>query len=216
MPESYGSPWGDYHKWRKWAYGQWYGPGSWDKGNSTEKQVPKGFTLYKEPFRTYWSDELCVGVQERDKQFIGVACLVAKEVVDKESFVRRFGLSFEKDVQWKAVSSLLDHLSGSPLFKAVLITVKEVPFKLEADVSDELRGRLEWARRSYNFHKKIADGLGFRLENYPSPAFRPNQTKEEEDHARQFLQTCRSLEIDVREHMKPYFLIKENLFAPKK
>lgn len=213
MPESFGSPWDDYHKYRKWAYEQWYGPGSWDKGKQTEKGVPKGFVLYKEPFKTYWSDESSVGVLERDKQFVGVSCLVAKEVVDKESFVRRFGLSFEKDVQWKAAASLLDHLSRSPLLKAVLVTVNKVPFKLEPDVSDELRGRLEWARRNYNFHKKIADGLQYGLENYPSPAFRPKQMKEEQDHARKFLQTSRSIETDVREHMKPYFLIKENLFA---
>jgi len=213
MPESFGSPWDDYHKWRRWAHEQWYGKGSWDKGEKAQEEIPKGFSLYNEPFKTYWNDELSVGTLERDKQFIGVACLVAKEVVDKESFVRRFGLSFEKDIQWKAASSLLDHLSRSPLFKAVLVTVNKVPFKLEPDVSEELRGRLEWARRNYNFHKKIADGLRFGLENYPSPAFRPKQMKEEENHARKFLQTCRSIETDVREHMKPYFLIKENLFA---
>jgi hypothetical protein len=51
-----------------------------------------------------------------------VACLAAKEVTDKENFVRRFGLSFEKDSQWHAISGLLDHLSRSPMFKAVLIT----------------------------------------------------------------------------------------------
>jgi hypothetical protein len=97
--------------------------------------------------------------------------------------------------------------------KAVLVTVNKVPFKLEPDVSEELRGRLEWSRKNYNFHKKIADGLRFGLENYPSPAFRPKQMKEEEDHARKFLQTCRSIKADVRERMKPYFLIKQNLFA---
>jgi hypothetical protein len=73
-----------------------------------------------------------------------MACLAAKEVVEKESFVRRFGLSFEKDVQWHAVSSLLDHLSRNPMFKAVLITTSKIPFKLEPGIPVELEGRTNW------------------------------------------------------------------------
>jgi hypothetical protein len=214
MPEPFGSPWDDYSKWRKWAYEQWYGKGSWDRGISKEEdKIPKGFQEYSKPFKIYWNDELSVGVLERNGKYVGVACLVAKEVVDKENFVRRFGLSFEKDVQWRAVSSLLDHLSRSPLFKAVLVTINEVPFKLEPDVPEELKGKLRWVGRNYNFHKKIAEGLRFGLENYPSPAHAPKQMKEEEDHARKWMQMSRSIESDIREHMKPYFLIKENLFA---
>jgi hypothetical protein len=213
--ETFGSPWDDYHKWRRWAYEQRYGPGSWDKGTSAEKKIPEGFEEYREPFKAYWNNELAVGILERDGKFIGVACLVAKEVVDKESFVRRFGLSFEKDVQWKAASSLLDHLSRSPLFKAVLVTVNKVPFKLESDVPEELEGRMKWARRNYNYHKFVAQGVQQHIQAHPSihAAHLPKQMKEEEDYARKFLQTCRNIEADVREHMKPYFLIKENLFA---
>ena len=210
MSETFGSPWDDYHKWRRLAYEARYGHGSW---NRSKGEFPKGFQEYEYPFKAYWSDELSVGILERDNKFVGVACLVAKEVVDKENFVRKFGLSFEKDVQWKAASSLLDHLSRSPLFKAVLVTINKVPFKLEPDVPEELKGRLRWARRNYNFHKKIADGLRHGLESYPSPAFRPKQMKEEEDHARKWLRMCRTVEGDIKEHMKPYFLIKENLFA---
>jgi hypothetical protein len=213
MAQTFGGPWDDYHKWLRRAYEERYGYGSWDKGKSAEKEIPKGFRLYKDPFITYWNDELFVGILERDKQYIGVACLVAKEVVDKESFVRRFGLSFDKDVQWKAASSLLDHLSRSPLFKAVLITVNKVPFKLESDVPEELKGRLKWAKRNLNYHKYIGEGLKYGLEHYPSSAFQPKQMKEEEEFSRKFLQTCRNIEADIREHMKPYFLIKENLFA---
>jgi hypothetical protein len=213
--ETFGSPWDDYHKWRRWAYEQRYGPGSWDKGTSAEKKIPEGFEEYREPFKAYWNNELAAGILERDGKFIGVACLVAKEVVDKESFVRRFGLSFEKDVQWKAASSLLDHLSRSPLFKAVLITVNKVPFKLEPDVPEELDGRMKWARRNYNYHKFVAQGVQQHIQAHPliHAAHLPKQMKEEEDYARKFLQTCRNIEADVREHMKPYFLIKENLFA---
>jgi hypothetical protein len=213
--ETLGSPWDDEHKWRKWAYEQRYGPGSWDRGRDTERKVPEGFEEYKEPFKAYWNNELAVGILERESKFIGVACLVAKEVVDKESFVRRFGLSFEKDVQWKAASSLLDHLSRSPLFKAVLVTMNKVPFKLEPDVPEELDGRMKWARRNYNYHKYVAQGIQQHIQAHPSihAPHLPKQMKEEEDYARKFLQTCRSIEADVREHMKPYFLIKENLFA---
>jgi len=214
MPESFGSPWDDYSKWRKWAYEQWHGKGSWDRGISKEEEkIPKSFQVYSKPFKTYWNDELSVGVFERNGKYVGVACLVAKEVVDKENFVRRFGLSFEKDVQWRAVSSLLDHLSRSAMFKAVLVTINEVPFQLEPDVPEELKGKLRWVRRNYNFHKKIAEGLRFGLENYPSPAHAPKQMKEEEDHARKWMQMSRNIQSDIREHMKPYFLIKENLFA---
>jgi len=211
----------DYHKWYKWAYEQRYGAGSWYKGAGGEKGVPRGFLEYKNPFKTYWSDELSVGVLERNSEYVGVACLVAKEVVDKESFVRKFGLSFEKDVQWKAASTLLDHLSRSPLFKAVLVTMNRAPFKLEPDVPEELKGRLAWAKRNYNYHKHTAEGLKQDIEKQSGagwvgaifPAYRPKQMKEEEDYARKFFQTCRDTESEIREHMKPYFLIREKLFA---
>jgi hypothetical protein len=213
MNQTFGSPWDDYHKWRRYAYEQTYGLGSWYRGRGKDKEIPKEFKEYKNPFKTYWNDNLSIGVLERNKKFIGVACLVAKEVVKKESFMRKFGLSFEKDIQWKAASTLLEHLSRSPLFKAVLVTINKVPFKVEPDVPEELKGRLKWARRNYHYHRKIAEGLKHYIENYPYASFRPKQMKEEEDYARKFLQTCRSLESDIREHLKPYFLIKENLFA---
>jgi hypothetical protein len=210
--KTFGSPWDNYHKWRRKAYEETYGLGSWE-GKARMSKVPRGFEEYKDPFKTYWNNELSVGILERNNKFIGVACLVAKEVVDKENFVRRFGLSFEKDVQWKAASSLLDHLSKSPLFKAVLITINKVPFKLEPDVPEDLQGRLNWAKRNYNYHKYMAEGLKQHIKRGIYAAFRPKQMKEEEDYARKFLQTCKVLESEMREHMKRYFLIRENLFA---
>ncbi|MDI6826821.1 MAG: type IV secretory system conjugative DNA transfer family protein [Candidatus Aenigmarchaeota archaeon] len=215
MPESFGSPWDDYHKWRKWAYEQRYGPGSWDGKKSEDKGMPVGLILYQLDLKKYWDKEKAIGIIERNNRFIGVACLVAKEVVDKESFVRRFGLSFEKDVQWRGVSGLLDHFSRSPLFKAVLITMSALPFKIEPDVPEELRGRLNWARRNYNFHKSIADGLRQHIQAHPSThaPHHPKQMKEEQDHARKFLQLMKSVETQINEHLKNYFLIKENLFA---
>ena len=213
MNQTSGSPWDDYHKWRRYAYEQTYGAGSWDKSVGKGREVPKGFQEYRDPFKTYWNDELSVGILERNNKFIGVACLVAKEVVDKESFVRKFGLSFEKDVQWKAASSLLDHFSKSPLFKAVLVTINKVPFKLEPDVHGDLKGRLNWAKRNYRYHKSTAEALKHHIKTYPHADFHPKLMKEEEDYARKFLQTCKVLESEIREHMKRYFLIKENLFA---
>lgn len=207
----------DYHKWLKWAYEQKYGKGSWE-GEEKGKIVKTGFEEYENPFKLYWNEEHSIGILERNNKFIGVACLVAKEVVDKESFVRKFGLSFEKDIQWKAASTLLDHLSRSPLFKAVLVTTNEIPFKLEPDVPEELEGRLNWVKRNYNFHKAKAETLRIQIEQQSGtfgvfPKYLPKQMKEEGEHARKFLDTVRVLESQIQEHLKPYFLIKENLFA---
>lgn len=227
LPIAWFQPSEDYVKWLRLAYEHRYGEGGWkrDKDLDVEKKADTwaraGFREFKDPFKTYWSDELSVGVLERDNKFIGVACLVAKEVTDKESFVRRFGLSFEKDIQWKAASTLLDHLSRSPLFKAVLVTINRVPFKLEPDVPKELQGRLRWAKRNYEFHKSKAEDLKRDLEQQkasnvlggPYPKYLPKQMKEEEDHARYFLEATKTLEQQIQEHLKPYFLIKENLFA---
>jgi len=211
----------NYHKWLRWAYEQRYGKGSWDRDVSEKESVPKDLVPYEPDIKKYWNEEKAVGVIERNGKFIGIACLVAKEVTDKESYVRRFGLSFEKDVQWRAVSSLLDHLSRSPMFKAVLITINRLPFKLEPDVPKELQGRLNWVKRNYNYHKEKANTLKLQLEQQkmapvlggPYPKYLPKQMKEEEDYARKFLETSKVLESEVKEHLKPYFLIKENLFA---
>jgi len=211
----------DYHKWYRIAYEHRYGPGSWerDKGTSREieRSVPANLAPYEPDIKKYWDEEKAIGILERDGKFIGVACLVAKEVTEKESFVRRFGLSFEKDVQWRAVSSLLDHLSRSPMLKAVLITMNKVPFKLERDIPEELQGRLNWAKRNYEFHKDKSESVKKDLEipsfGGPHPVWLPKQMKEEEDHARHFLDAAKSIEQQMQEHLKPYFLIKENLFA---
>ncbi len=222
---SNGAPSADYLKWLKWAYDQRYGQGSWDADRggeeSTPQTVPTGFTEYLPNVRKYWDEERAIGVLERDGKFLGVACLAAKEVVDKESYVRRFGLSFEKDVQWRSVAGLLDHLARSPTFKAVLVTTSKIPFKLEADVSDDLQGRLNWAERNYNFHKDKSDTLKMHIEAQggrdlgvgTSPLHLPKQMKEEEIHAKKFLDEMRLIEGQIDTHMKPYFQIKENLFA---
>jgi len=216
----------DYQRWNRWAYEQRYGKGSWerDKGGSASEDresIPSNLILYEPDIKKYWDEEKAIGVLERDGKFIGIACLAAKEVVDKESYVRRFGLSFEKDVQWRAVSSLMDHLSRSPMFKAVLITTSNIPFKLEPDIPEELQGRLNWTKRNYEYHKEKADTVKLDLEQQaksgtlggPFPSYLPKQMKEEQDHARYFLDAAKSIEQQMQEHMKKYFLIKENLLA---
>ena len=212
----------DYHKWYKWAYEQRYGSGSWKRdkeGEANDKRIPSNFCLYEPDIKRFWNEEKAVGVIERHGKFIGIACLAAKEITDKESFVRKFGLSFEKDVQWHAISSLLDRLSRSPMFKAVLITLSDVPFKLEPDIPDDLQGRINWARRNYEYHKEKAEILKRLIEQRSGdfggviPTYLPKQMKEEQDHARYFLEQVKSLENQMQEHLKQYFVIKENLFA---
>jgi len=217
----------DYYKWYRLAYEHKYGSGSWERdkglgvGKEVGKHVPIGFHEFKDPFKAYWNDELSVGILERDNKFIGVACLVAKEVTDKESFVKKFGLSFGGDIHWKAAPVLLDHLSRSPLFKAVLVSMNRIPFQLEPDIPEELRGRLKWAKRNYEFHRSKAESSKRVLEKQqesgtfggPYPVWLPKQMKEEQDHARHFLESIEGIEAQVQEHLKPYFLIKENLIA---
>jgi hypothetical protein len=210
-------------KWHKRSYEQRYGTGSWDRDHgvaSSKESAPAGFVIFEPELKRYWDDEKAVGIMEKDGKFIGIACLAAKEVVEKESFVRKFGLSFEKDVQWHAVSGLLDHLSRSPMFKAVLITTSKIPFKLEPDIPEELQGRIDWSKRNYEYHKDTADTLKLELEQQkgrvfgdPIPGYLPKQMKEEEDYARHFLDATRNLESQAQDHFKQYFLIKENLFA---
>lgn len=204
----------DYQKWIKWAYRQIYGERGW---SDAKKETSEGLILYEPKIRKYWDNEKALGIIEINGKFIGLACLVAKEITDKESFVKRFGLSFEKDVQWRAVSSLLDHLSRSPMFKAVLITMSGVPFKLEPDIPEELEGRIKWAKRNYEFHKAKVESIrkNMKLQSFGGvqPVWLPKQLKEEESHARYFLNVIKSLEQQVEERLKNYFTIKENLFA---
>lgn len=88
MNQTFGSPWDNYHKWRRKAYEETYGLGSWE-GKARMSKVPRGFEEFKDPFKTYWNNELSVGILESNNKFIGVACLVAKEVVDKENLHQR-------------------------------------------------------------------------------------------------------------------------------
>jgi len=213
----------DYDKWCRWAYEQRYGKGSWerDKGESANRNVPSDLVLYEPDIKKYWNEDRAIGILEKDGKFIGVACLVAKEVIDKEGFVEKFGLGFGGDVHWKAAPVLLDHLSRSPMFKAVLVTLGKLPFKIEPDIPEELEGRLNWAKRNYEYHKEKSDTLKLQIEQQaksgviggPIPIYLPKQMKEEQDHARYFLESVEGIEAEIQEHLKPYFLMKESLMA---
>lgn len=83
----------DYAKWQKWSYEQQYGRGSWDKDQGVAESndsTPVGFAAYDSGLKRFWDEEKAVGIIEKDGKYTGIACLVAKEVVEKESFVRRF------------------------------------------------------------------------------------------------------------------------------
>jgi hypothetical protein len=113
----------------------------------------------------------------------------------------------------------MDHLLRSPLFKAVLVTTRQIPFRLEPDIPEELEGRLNWAKRNFQYHKEKAENLKRQIEAQAFsfggvfPRYLPKQMKEEQDHARYFLDQIKSLESLINERLKPYFQIKQNLFA---
>src|SRR5208282_86452 len=77
------------------------------------------------------------------------------------------------------------------------------------------------AKRNFQYHKDQSESLKLNLEQQkasgvpgvPNPNFLPKQMKEEQDHARYFLESTKHLESQAQEHLKQYFLIKENLFA---
>ncbi|MEM3381843.1 MAG: hypothetical protein QXQ11_06795, partial [Candidatus Bathyarchaeia archaeon] len=101
-----------------------------------------------------------------------------------------------------------------------MITTSKIPFKFEPDVPEELEGRLNWAKRNYEFHRDKAESLRLNMEHQQmfmpfgiSPPFLPKQMKEEEEHARKHMDACMSIEASMEERMKNYFLIKNNLFA---
>ena len=209
----------DYYKWKKWAFEQRYGEGSWDGRTRTGVDAIPGLANYSSNLIQYWDEQNGIGVIQRDGKNVGIACLVAKEVTDRESYIRRFGLSFEKDIQWRAVSGILDHLSRTPLFKAVLVTTSDLPFTLESDIPEKLEGRRNWANRNYEFHKNKAEKVKRDLKGQqgtfggPFPKFLPKQMKEEEDYARKFMNSVKTLESQMQDFLKPYFIIKEKLFA---
>jgi hypothetical protein len=180
---------------------------------------PPGFEEYRPPFKLYWNEELGVGVMEHQTGYIGVACLVAKEITEPENYVKKFGLSFKGDIHWKAAPVLLDHLSRSPVFKGVLVTIRKLPFETAPDVPEDLKGRIDWAKRNYGMHHDTAETLKRHLEDQkyawggPYPRYLPKQIKEEETHARAFLDSVKMLETQAQQHLKNYFQIKETLFG---
>jgi len=80
-----------------------------------------------------------------------------------------------------------------------------------------LKAEFRWAKRNYEFHKAKVESIGKNMEIQSfggvQPVWLPKQLKEEESHARYFLNVIKRLEQQVEERLKNYFTIKENLFA---
>lgn len=174
---------------------------------------------YRLDRKFYWDHGRSVGVVNIKGKFVGVACLAAKEVTDKENYIRKFGFDFRRDIQWHGISELLGHLSRSPLFKAVLVTSSKVPFELKPDIPGQWHGRLKWINRNFNHHKEILDTIRGEVKSarwlggFPVAKELLNRQKAEIANTSKFLNHKRSLESQMKEHMKPYHHIKDNLFT---
>ncbi len=206
-----------------------FGEGSFDRDKAAKKeqrQIPKfEDTAPKDPkeytlnSRFFWDPDKSVGVVEKDGKFVGVACLVAKEVADPASYVKRFGLDFRRDIQWKGISGLLDHLARAPLFKAVLVTSSDVSFDLKPDIPRELEGRMRWLNRNFNYHKATLDALkdDIKLEKelgmFPVSQKTLDREKEENLNANRFLDEKRADESRIQERLRKHAQIKANLFT---
>jgi len=214
--------------WYRKAYDHKYGKGAFERdflNKQNEEQTQSDTTIHSDfievtsPFKQHWNSEHNVGVLERNGKYIGVCVLAAKEVVDKESFVRKFGLDFRKDIQWAAASSLIEHLSRSPLFKAVLITTRKIPFSLQPDTPKGLEGRKNWIERNLHYHKEVLDTLNTDVRAsresgmFPVPEELLKRQKDESLNVTRFLDKKKSIESQIQEHTKPYHAIKDNVLA---
>jgi len=208
-------------------YDQKYGKGAFERDFRQKKEeetkhdvrTQSDFSELSSPFKQHWNSELNIGILERKGKFIGVCVLAAKEITDRESYVRKFGLDFRKDIQWNAASSLIEHLSRSPLFKVVLVTTKRTPFQLIPDVPENLIGRKNWASRNYEYHKESFESVNKDVKAarefgmFPVSDELRNRQKEEALNAARFLDKSRAIDSQMQEHLKQYRAIKENVFA---
>ena len=81
------------------------------------------------------------------------------------------------------------------MFKTVLITTSNIPFKLEPDIPEEVKEKLRWAKRNYQFHKEKANSLKAQMKQKKLaeilgiyPKYLSKQMKEEQNHARYSLE----------------------------
>jgi len=215
--------------WYRRAYDGKYGKGAFDRDRGLGKQddqrkdveasIPSDFFEVKSPFKHHWNSQHNVAILERNGKYIGVCVLAAKEITEGESYVRKFGLSFNKDISWNAASALIDHLSRSPLFKVILITTKKTPFQLKPDIPEKLEGRKNWIERNYHYHKDVLDTLNRDVKAsrefgmFPISEDLLKRQKEEALNASRFLGQQNSIESQIASHLKPYHMIKDNVFA---
>ncbi len=210
-------------------YDAMFGRGSFERDFLQKKRQQESKTVdsrtsanlpeYKLNRNFYWDYDKSVGVVQINGKFVGVACLSAKEITNAENYIRKFGLDFKRDVQWKAISELLGHLSRNPMFKAVLITSSRIPLQLQPDIPEELRGRMNWANRNYQYHKDALYVLNHDVKaarefgTFPVPKKLLDRENQESLNAVRFLNEQRALESQAESHLKPYHQIKDKLFT---
>jgi len=212
--------------WYRKAYNAKYGSGAFERDflqkGDERKELGTLSGLKEHRFdgkRFFWDHDKAVGVIENKGRFVGVACLAAKEVQDAEGFVKRFGLDFRKDIQWRGIAGLLEHLSNSPLFKAVLVTSSKVPFKLEQDISERAKGRMKWTATNYSYHRDVVDSLNRDVQAsrefgmFTLPKKLLDAQARESVNAVRYLRELVAQENAFDERKRQHNQIKERLFA---
>ncbi len=209
-----------------------YGKGSWQRTLAEKQHAAAPHTvllgndhrgaslpLFSSPIKEFWDDEHALGLIEFDGHYVGIACLSAKEITDRESFVRRFGLEYRKDLHWRAVPSFIESLAHNPLSLTMLVTTRTMPFDLKPDIPQNMRGRFRWAQRNYHFHKDKVDSITRQIQaeneatEFGAPPYLKEQLNQEEVNATRFLGAQRAIHAQLRDHLKPYFILKHKLMA---
>ncbi len=216
--------------WYRRAYDAKYGKGAFERDfglrgdtHQTSEASPSPTGSSPHEFRLkrkfFWDYDNTVGVVEKNGKFSGVACLVAKKVKDGESFVKRFGLDFKRDVHWRGISKLLEHLAREEQFKAVLVTTNKMPFQLLPDVPGKVEGRVRWVNRNLEYHKDVFDSVNKDVKAarefgmFPVSKELLEREKVEALNVGRFLDQQRADDSQVQSHVKPFREMKDKVFA---
>lgn len=209
-------------------YDEKYGKGAFERDSRAKTQQPQlsgpsqdtnADSHYKLQRTFHWYRENATGVVEKNGKFTGVACIVAKKVSDPENFVRRFGLSFERDMQLKAIAGLLEHLARSETFKAVLVTTNQVPFALKPDIREKILNQERWVERNLNYHRQSVDAIGDEIQSQKERGMFPvdkellEREQAESINAKRFMEEERSVESQIEGHTRPFSQLKEKVFT---
>jgi len=173
----------DYLKWFSLAFERKYGKGSFEREVSANREtqeareqastvarVPSDFFEVASSFKHHWNSESHVGILERNGKYIGVCVLAAKEITDGENYVRKFGLSFKKDIQWNAAASRL--WEGVNLNRLKFLIIDALPYgspqpydKFEKNVWSSWR-----TSRTFRFMiRRLQQGVGRLIRSDQDP-----------------------------------------------